>query len=192
MKQTWLNLPLRYKIAGLISILVMAAILVLTVLTVNRERQYFRQELENQADLLLDTLPLTLENPLYSKDQAALLDIARVVSQNRDVDQVVIYEFTGLVLVDSAQPDLVLSKVVDPVGFRLVNAEPDTVFSQWQDGFYLAGKPIFWGNQVIGAVSVGISTREMEQKIGVLTRYSVILGIVTVIVGVALSFWLAR
>ncbi len=99
MKKSWMNLPLGSKIAGLTSILVMVVIISLTLLTIQREREYFRQELEVQAGLLIDTLPLTMRDQLYRMELDELIDIAKVVGQNKDIKQIVIYDENGLILV---------------------------------------------------------------------------------------------
>lgn len=192
MKKRWLNLPLGSKIASLTSILLVASIIALTFLTIQREREYSRRELEVQARLLLDTLPLTLRDQLYRMELDELIDIAKVVGENGDIEQFVIYDEYGLILVDSAQPELFFSQSVDPLGHILVTSELGSAYSNWQEDRYIAGKPIVLGKQIIGAVAVGISTRALDEKITALTQQSLIFASITLIIAVGLSLWLGR
>ena len=170
----------------------MASILILTSLTIQRERAYFRQELESQANLLLETLPLTMRDHLYRMELDELIDIARVVSQNQVIDKVIIYDEKGLILFDTAQPDLIFSQSVDPLGVQLVNTNEDSIYSDWQENSFLAGKPIVLGNQYIGAVTVGVLTDALDERVAMLIQQSIILALITLFIGVSLSLWLSR
>jgi diguanylate cyclase (GGDEF)-like protein len=192
MKQYWLNLSLGTKIATLTSFLVMFSILALTFIFIRWEYLYFCQELENQASLLLETLPLTMRDQLYHMELDELIDIAKVVSKNNNVQQFVIFDDKGLILYDSSRPEMVFSQVVDPLGYILINAQVDQIYSDWQEDQFIAGKPIHLGNQLLGAVAVGLSTEALDAKVSTLTTQSLIFIFVTLIVGVGLSFWLGR
>ena len=192
MKHRWLNLPLGSKIASLTSFLVMAAILVLTLVSIQRERDYFRRELEDQASLLLETLPLTMRDQLYRMELDELIDIAIVVGKSENIDQFVIYDQNGVILYDSSQPGLIFSQVIDPFGYALITGDPGQFHSNWEADQFIAGQPITLGNQTLGAVAVGLSTEIFDEKIEDLTWHSLILAIIRLGIGVALSFWLGR
>jgi diguanylate cyclase (GGDEF)-like protein len=192
MKQRWLDLPLGTKIAGLTSFLVVVSILVLTLITVQRERDHFHQELENQANLLLETLPITMRDQLYRMELDELIFIARVVGSTEYIDQLVIFDHQGLILYDSSRPEMSFSRVVEPLGYTLVSQSGSQIYAEWGDGIYVAGKPIMVGNQILGAVAVGISTESMDKKITILTVQSSLLALVTIVVGIGLSSWLGR
>ena len=192
MKQRWSKLPLGTKIAVLTSFLVMVSILVLTYITIQREREYFHQELENQANLLLETLPLTMRDQLYRMELDELIYIAKVVGSNENIDQFVIFDEKGLILYDTSRPEMSFSRVVDPLGYDLINQPDSRLYTEWQDDLYIAGKTIMVGNQILGAVAVGLSTESLNHKIAVLTYQSSVLALLTLLVGVGLSYWLGR
>jgi diguanylate cyclase (GGDEF)-like protein len=192
MKRFWLHLPLGRKIASLTSFLVMAAIVTLTVISIQRERSYFRQELENRASLLLKTLPLTMRDQLYRMELDELIDIAKVVGKNQNIEKFVIFDENGLVLFDSSQPKMVFSQVIDPLGYILVNSKGDQLYTEWQTDQFVAGCPITLGNQILGAVAVGLSTQELDEKIATLTQQGILLALIALIIGVIFSFWLGR
>lgn len=170
----------------------MVAIATLTIISVQREREYYRRELEGQASLLLETLPLTMRDQLYRMELDELIDIARVVGKNQNIKQFVIFDSNGLVLFDSSQPDMFFSQVVDPLGYILINTQSDQVYTDWQAEQFIVGQPIKLGNQILGAVAVGLSTHELDEKIGTLTRQSILLAMITLMIGITLSFWLGR
>src|SRR5512145_124910 len=106
----FLNLSLRTKIASLMSLLVMAAVVALTSLSILRERANFEQELVEQANLFLETTSLTIRDELYRLQLDELRDVARVVSGNPDIVRFIVYDRDGKVLVDSKQPEVLFSQ----------------------------------------------------------------------------------
>ncbi len=188
----WHNLPLGSKLAVLASLQVMVVVFGLTFLTVQREQASFRQELESQVDLLLETLPLTMRDSLYRLELDELLDVAKVVSDNDDVTLFIVYDRDGAILVDASLAEPVFAQVVDPLGQRLVEAGSEQTYLDWRQGELVAGRSVSLGNQQIGAVAIGLSTEPLDQKIDALTRQSLLLAAITLVLGGSLAFWIAR
>ena len=188
----WHNLSLGSKLAGLASLLVMVVVLALTYLNIQREQTSFHQELESQATLLLETLPLTMRDQLYRLELDELLDIARVVSDNENVTLFIVYNKQGAILVDASLPTPVFSQAVDPLGEALVNSDQNQIQMNWQKDQLVASRVVSLGNQRIGAVTIGLSTEPLDQKIVALTRQSALLVFVTWVTGGGLAFLLAR
>ena len=122
----WKKLSLQGKIVSLMSLLVMVTVLALTFLSIQRERSNFQSELVEQANLLLDTVTLTLRDPLYNLQVDELSDAAKVISRNPDVTVFIVYDQNGKVLVDSSKEGLAFSQSTDPLGASLVRPEPVT------------------------------------------------------------------
>jgi len=184
------NWPLGVKLAGLASLLVVAAVVALMTLTVQRERASFHQEVEAQAQLLLDTLPLTMRDSLYRLEIDELADIAGVIRENEHVALFIIYDKNGAVLIDAAQAMPEFSQTPDPLGLAILNA--GETYLEWQTGQLVAGRTIALGNQRIGAVAIGLSTAPLESKLRALTRQSLLLVGVTLALGSSLAFLMAR
>jgi len=184
------NWPLGVKLAGLASLLVVAAVVALMTLTVQRERASFHQEVEAQAQLLLDTLPLTMRDSLYRLEIDELADIAGVIRENEHVALFIIYDKNGAVLIDAAQAMPEFSQTPDPLGLAILNA--GETYLEWQTGQLVAGRTIALGNQRIGAVAIGLSTASLESKLRALTRQSLLLVGVTLALGSSLAFLMAR
>jgi adenylate cyclase len=192
MRNFWLNLSLRTKIAGLMSLLVLATVLALTTLSITRERANFEQELVEQADLFLQTTTFTIRDELYSLQLDELRDVARVVSTNPDIVRFIVYDREGKILVDSTRPETLFSQEIDPLGQTLVSLQPQQVYRNWQTGEFISGEAVILGNQVIGAVAAGMSTKPLDQKIGVITTQGILLALGTILLGGALTFLFSR
>jgi signal transduction histidine kinase len=188
----WHRTSITINLTALISLLVLVVILSLTLLAVQRERQNFHQELEVQARLLLDTLPLMLRDPLYRLEIDELYDAANVVSENEQITQFIVYDAQGVVLVSAHRSMPAFADEVDPLGARLVQQGPKTDYLVWEDEQLIAGRPIYLGNEVRGAVTIGFSTALLEQKIAALTRQSLFLAALTLMVGGAAAALLAH
>jgi class 3 adenylate cyclase len=188
----WSNLSLRTKIASLTSLLVMVTVLALTTLSILRERANFQQELVEQADLFLQTTSFTIRDELYRLQLDELRDVARVVSNNPDIVRFIVYDRDGKVLVNSTRPDDLFSQEIDPLGQTLITLEPNQVYRNWQTGEFISGEAVILGNQVIGAVAAGMSTKPLDQKIGVITAQGILLALVTLLLSGTLTVLFAR
>lgn len=187
----WHRTSIAVKLTALIGLLMMAAIFSLTHLTIRRERESFHQELEAQARLLLDTLPRTLRDPLYRLEIDELQDTANVVGENEQITQFVVYDAQGAMLVSAHRETPAFTQEVDPLGARLVQQGPQRDYLAWEEEQLVAGRPIYLGNEVRGAVVIGFSTASLEQKIASLTRQSLLLAVLTLAVGGGLAMLLA-
>lgn len=188
----WRNLPLGSKLAALASLLIVAVVVALTVVGIQRERTTFRRELEDQAYLLLSTLPLTMRDQLYRTELDELLDVARVVGGNESVTLLRIYNNEGAILVDAAEHDPVFGQVVDPLGLTLVTLSENQTHIDWQPGQLVTGRAIWLGNQRIGAVAIGLSTTPLNEKLQTLTLQSTLIALATLVIGFGLSILFAR
>lgn len=190
-RRYWRDLTVRSKIASLMSLLVLVAVLALTLVSILRERANFRTELENQADLLLETTSLTMRDELYKVQLDELLDVARNVSDNPNVTDFIIYDSDGRVLAHSAEA-LAFSQEIDPLGSTLIKLPKDQVRMDWQENKLVAGRAIVLGNQAIGAVAAGLSTEPLNQKIASITMQGILLAIATLIIGGLLTVIFTR
>jgi signal transduction histidine kinase len=95
-------------------------------------------------------------------------------------------------LVDAASPTPAFSQVIDPLGERLINLDPQRIALDWQETQLVAGRVIVLGNQRIGALAIGLSTAPLDEKIAALTSQSIWLALITLLVGAGTAFLLAR
>lgn len=188
----WNNLPLGGKIVGLVSLLILATVLALTFLSIQRERENFRKELLEQAYMLLDATSLTIRDQLYRLQIDEISDVAGVVSKSPDVTEFVVYDTRGRVLADASGTRSIYSQTGDPLGVRLLELGRNESYTEWQEHQLLVGRAVILGNEAIGAVMTGLSTQPLDQKIRTLTIQGILLGLVTMIIGWALTLLLSR
>jgi|GEM_PF-4718752 len=191
--QFWRNLSLTSKLTIFASLLVLVSVLTLTYLNIAREQDNFRRELEDQAALLLDTIPLTIRDPLYREELDELGDIGLVASQGDSVMRFVTYNADGVILSDSTQPDgISFSRDADELGTQLVALPDGDLFIDWQSDRLVAGRVVYLGNQIAGSVSLELSTELLDEKLTNLVQRSLILGFFTLLFGAILAYVLAR
>lgn len=180
------------KLTLLTSFLVMLAVLTIAVFNMRQERADFKQELEDQAVLMLDTLPLTMRDSLYNLELDELEDVARVVIRNPQITLFIVYDQRGAVLVDASQAELKFDQTVDPLGEEITALAPDDTYFNWQDEQLVAGRAVVLGNATIGGVAIGFSTLSLAEKIDALTRQSVFLMLVSLAVGGVMTFVMSQ
>ena len=188
----WQRLSLQGKITSLMSLLVMATVFLLTFVSIQRERASYQSELLEKADLLLDAISLTLRDSLYTLQVDELSDVARVVSRNEDVTIFKVYDKDGHVIVDSSQSGLLFSQNADSLGMFILLMNPNEVYSEMQEKQLLVGRPVILGNQLIGAVMVGLSTEPLMTKISTITTQGIVFGLFTLLLGSLLTFIVSR
>ncbi len=188
----WHDLSLGSKIVGLVSLLVLATVLALTSLSIQRERDNFRKELLEQANMLLDATSLTLRDQLYRLQIDELTDVANVVSQSPDVTQFVVYDERGRVLADATETRDVYSQMADPLGMKLLELDRNESYMEWQEDQLLVGRAVILGNRSIGAVMTGLSTQPLDQKIRTITLQGIFLGFITLLVGWVLTLFFTK
>ena len=176
----------------IISLLVSVSLLILTFVTIQLERSYYHQELEDQAGILLETLPFTIRDQLYFVELDELLDVAGKVGENPNINKFVIYDPMGIILADSNAEEPVFSQDIDPFGEILANLDYEGSYIVWEEDQFISGRPIFIENQRLGAVSVSMSTVTLDEKIRVLVTQSTVLAIIIMLIGLGLSFVLGR
>lgn len=192
LRRRWRDLSLGAKIISLMGLLVLAGTLWLTVLSVQRERNNFQRELEEQSELVMDVIALSVKDPLYYQQIDELRFIASEVVANPDVTFLVFYDNRGKVLVDGVNPQNFSSQQVDAFGSQLVSLGASAVFREWQPGQLMAGRPIRLGGQAIGAVALGLSTQSLDQKIAEITLQNLWLALLALAIGGGFSFLVSR
>jgi len=189
--QKFKNLPLRIKVASLMSLLVTLTVFALTATSIQRERANFQKELGEQADLFLETASHGLRDPLYLLEIDEMTDLSNQVRDNPDITFFVIYDKDGVILVDSRQSSLQFSQEIDALGTQVLSA-PQIMYSRWDEKEYIAGRKILLGNQIVGAVSAGFDTAPLQEKITSITVHGAALAILTLLIGAILTALFAR
>jgi PAS domain S-box-containing protein len=192
----WKKWSLALKLTLAMTTMIVIFVASVTVLSIRREQQTFRAELQQQADLLLSTLAVAAADPLYTLDSGTLSDMmAALGEQILNTDRQIlasgrVYNAQGRIIGDAYDPMLEFSLESDPFGQQLINSET-TVF-EWRPDQLLAGRAVVVGSHRLGAVSVGLSTAPLQAKVAAVRNQGLGVALATVIVGGLLATLFSR
>lgn len=185
------SLPLAARLTLAMTLLVILSVAAVTLLSLRREQRTYEQELEAQAHLLLDTLAIQVANPLFRLDANTLREIAEDLKQAEVIASGRIYDAEGRVIADTeAEEELVFSLEPDEFGAQLVAAEDPIVVRQPDQ--LIVGHPITAGNRVIGAISIGLSTDPLQQKIAATRNQGALTALGAAGAGIVLALLISR
>src|SRR5688572_20697655 len=189
-KLRWKNWPLAVKLTLTFTLLIVVAIGNVTFLSMRREQQGFRTELEQQAQLLLDALAGTIANPLYRLDVDTLQDTVEGLVSSRILGSGRVYNPEGRVIADGYDPSGIFHLESSPFGQRLIKSE--SLIFDWQADQLIAGKAVRLGNRTLGAISIGLSTAPLEAKVAAVRNQGIGVASGTAVVGLLLALFLSR
>ena len=192
MKRFFRDLPLRNKIALFTGLVLGVSLFTLTIITIKLEETYSKNELRDQASILLRTLPYSMRDELYFVALDELKDVTAQVVDGKLLTRFIIYDRTGIILADSENIDTMPSKEPDPFGIALVSLPKNEEFFEWDNDHLIAGRAIFLETEQIGAVSVVMSTTAMESRINAIIVQSITISLIILLIGIVLSFMLAQ
>ena len=179
------------KLTLAITTLVVGVVASVTMLSLYREQQTFRRELEQQAELLLKTLSVTTADALYLLDADFLGDIMEQLGKDKILVAGRVYGKEGRIIADAYSDSvLVYSLKPDPFGEELLRHE--NIVFRWQADQLLAGKAIILGNQRLGAVSIGLSTAPLKAKIAAVRNQGISIALLASAGGTILALLLSR
>jgi len=179
------------KITLAMTTLVIVAVASVTMLSLRRQQETFRDELEQQADLLLDTLVVATQDSLYFLDVSYMKELMEELGKDQVLVAGQIYDKDGRVLADAYSRSVLAYGVKpDPLGKELVESN-ETVF-KWQSDKLIAGKAVVLGRQRLGAVRVGLSTAPLKAKMAAVRNEGIAMGLAAAIVGTLVALLLSR
>ncbi len=111
------------KITLAMTTLVIVAVASVTMLSLHRQQETFRDELEQQADLLLDTLVVATQDSLYFLDVSFMKELMEELGKDQVLVAGQIYDKDGRVLADAYRREVLAYGVKpDPLGKELVES----------------------------------------------------------------------
>ncbi|MCZ7672208.1 MAG: phosphate/phosphite/phosphonate ABC transporter substrate-binding protein [Chloroflexi bacterium] len=154
MKQAvWKNWSLALKLTITITFIVVLVVAVVTLVSIRRERQTFRAELEQQAILLIDTIAASAADSLYFLDADFLNDMMVDLGRNEVVVFGRIYDEDGRIVADALDPDQRFNVRPDSFGKAIITSG-DTLFD-WRADELIAGRSVMLGAQTVGGGQCG-------------------------------------
>nr|WP_293103256.1 sensor histidine kinase [Okeania sp. SIO2F4] len=171
--------------------LVVIVVAGVTWLSVYRQQQNFSNELKQQAEILLNTLSITVRDSLYKLDADFMEEIMEQLGEDKVLAAGRIYDKDGRIVADAyGESTLVYNIEPDPFGKRLLKSDK-TIF-EWESTQLIAGKAVVLGRKRPGAVSVGLSTAPLNQKVSTVRNQGVMVAVVAATAGTFLALLISR
>lgn len=159
----WRAWSLSARLSLLMTALLLIGIFLTTILSVLREQDAARRDLETQATLLLNTLRVSTSDALYQLDADFLIGLMRDWSRSESSIEARIYDQDGRLIADSSAPEQTFSTRIDPFGDTIIQTRGVSLL--WEEGRLLAGESVTAGSQVFGAVSVALPTTRLNERL---------------------------
>jgi len=180
------------KLTVAMTMLALLAVASVTGLSLQRERQMFRHELEQQAETLLNSLVILAADALYFDNVDFLEDI---VDQLADAEGLVagrIYQQHGRLVADAHGEfaEKVYDLEADPFGLQLLQSK-HTVFL-WQADRLVAGKAVIFAQEPIGAISIGLPTAPLQAKVAAARDRGILVALAAAIAAALLATIVSR
>jgi putative methionine-R-sulfoxide reductase with GAF domain len=190
-KLDWRDWRLGTKLTLSTTILIVVVVAGITWLSIGREQQAFRTELQQQAELLLNTLVSSTADPLFYMDQSQLSAAMEGLGEDqRLVTSGRVYDKEGRVIADAHDQGMMFHFNADPFGQRLVESE--TIIFEWRPDELVAGRAVTAGRQRLGAVSVGLPTAPLEDKLAAVRTQGLVAALAAIVAGTLLAQLFSR
>jgi signal transduction histidine kinase len=184
-------LSLTVKLTVIITTLVVAAVGGVTVVAIQREQTSFQAELKEQSLLLLDTLEVAIQNHLYNLDVDSVSDLMKALGYHQKLlTSGSVYNAKGHLIADALAQNSIYSLDVDPFGQKLLAS--DTNIVEWHDNQLIVGRSILLGKQRVGAISIGLSTAPLQQKIVHMRLRGFRIAAIAALISISLSLLISR
>jgi anti-anti-sigma regulatory factor/HAMP domain-containing protein len=179
----------QWSLQAILAVSIIAAVVlsaaISTTLSIRREQESFRSELQDRADVVLDVLFVSAGDRLYSLDKPALVALTRQLGENDVVLAAQIYDAHGEIVTSTDQ-----SSADANFGHQLMTT--DETLYVWSEGRLLAGRSVKAGPQRFGAFSVELSTATLETKANAARVQGIASGLAVGVIGVLLAWLLSR
>ena len=188
---SWKKLPLAAKISTAMTTAIILTVAGVTALSLRNKQENFKQNLQQRADILLDTIAVVSAEGITHNNINFLENTLLELKHNKLVLSANIYDHQGNKVANSSKIYPVSHQFSQNNFSQEILKSPTTVFI-WQHNKLLAGKAITHNYKILGGVSIELSTEPLKAKMAEV-RYQ---GMITVIVasafGTAIAILLSR
>ena len=189
-KLTWRHWPLAVKISLSMTLSIVLTVAGVTLLAIRRQQHTFRAELKLQAESMLDILTLASGDALYYQDADTLSDYMEKLGEDKTVFFGRIYNSEGQIIADAYDDTFKHGFQIDPFGQALVASDQITYL--WEPDQLVAGQAVQAGNQRLGAISVGLSTVSLQDKIAAVRNQGIVVALAAATGGILTSLLISR
>ncbi|MEM7772849.1 MAG: EAL domain-containing protein [Cyanobacteria bacterium P01_A01_bin.37] len=181
--------PLAVKLALSMTGLILIAIGSITTLVIWREQSAFKVELQQQANVLLDTLDVAAEEWLHS---SSVDELSRLMGAFRDDNSLIIggyiFDADGQIIADIWQEHLSTPHTID----KRIFLERDKTAFEWHETYLLASRAMVVMRRPIGGISLELSTAQLETNLAHIRQWGMAIALITTTLGASLSVMISR
>jgi PAS domain S-box-containing protein len=190
-KLYWNHLSIATKLILVMTSMIVISVMGVTLLSIRRTQRNLQEELEQNAELVLDTLQAEVAHRDSMLNATALAAMIEVMAQDeRILVSGRIYDLEGRLVIDAFQPTAATSSDVDPLGQQLIKSD-QTLFT-WHEDQLLAGRAIVIADERLGAMSVSLPLARFEDKVASVRNEGLMVAAVTTTAGVLMALLLGR
>ena len=182
-----LQISLSTKITLAMTSLVLLATTLATSVSLYNNAEIFRQELEQEAHILLNALSISTADAFKTADYDLIRDIIEQLGIQKAITCTRAYQQNGIVIAQSRSHSS-QELINDNLAQKSLNSQD--IFWEWQDDSLIAGKSVIIDDQIVGALSVELSTAHLEQKLAAKRQQSILLaGVVGFLTSIFAYYW---
>ncbi len=187
---TWRRWPLAVKISLSMTLSITLTVAGVTLVALRRQQHTFRAELQLQAESMLNILILASGDALYYQDADTLSDYMEKLGEDDIVLSGRIYDRDGQIIADAFDDTFKHGFESDSLGQELVAS--DGITYRWEERQLVASQAVRAGNQRLGAISVGLSTASLHNKIAAVRNQGILVALAAAAGGILTSLMISR
>ncbi|EKD08865.1 MULTISPECIES: HAMP domain-containing protein [Limnospira] len=173
--------------------LVIIVVTSVTWLSLQLQQHSFKQELEQQANILLETISIASAEPLEVSDVQFLTRLMEQLGTAQILVSGHIYQAEGRVIADVYNSEIFTNDIdLKPGVVELLKTSETLLNWQYDNQQLLGGKAVTFNGKIVGAVSVGLSTQPLENKMATVRNQGLIIAMIAAIAGACLASIISR
>ena len=188
------RLQFRWGVAQVIMVATGLVTAVLTtttsVIEIREARAKAIEAIENDGIHLIDGVGGLVADAIYVSYVDKVDDLSRALSAQRDIQYVQVFRSTGRLVADTREKEYPTGRVDDEL--QVAVADGRRTIRQFGTGTLEVSAPIRVGDDVLGGINLGFSTRSVDEQVSSVIRQEIRELLVILSAGLAISYLLGR
>ncbi len=188
---SWRRLPLAAKISTAMTTAIILTVAGVTTLSLRSKQENFKQNLQQRADLLLDTIAVVSADKISQNNLFFLEKTLLELKHNQLVLSANIYNNKGKTIANSSRLNPILNRVSTNTFSQNLIHSKTTIFI-WKHDKLLAGKAITANYETLGAVSIELCIEPLKAKMAEVRHHGIVTALVASCFGTIIAILLSR
>ncbi|VEP15919.1 Signal transduction histidine kinase [Hyella patelloides LEGE 07179] len=188
---SWSKLPLAAKLTTAMTTAIVITVAGVTALSLHTKKQEFQEELQQRAELLVNTVASVSSNSLEQGNITFLEEVIEDLQKEDIVVSAKIYNQQGKVVIKTESIRPVALNVSQRFFVDRVLDSNNIIFQQ-KANTLLAGKIIKTNHHRIGVVSIELSTNSVKRKIALVRNRRILIAIIASATGIIIAILISR